>query len=55
MLDLTTALQFTEYLDKEREYIPWTTALSGLSYIGAMLTLTPSYGDYSVSILHNLA
>ena len=27
----------TSYLQKEKEYVPWITAMSSLGYIGAML------------------
>lgn len=45
-LDMSTALSLTAYLEKEREYIPWSTALGHLGFIGSMLSMRPSYGDY---------
>ena len=49
LVRLTTALGLTSYLDKEREYVPWSSALSSLAFIGSQLSLKPSYGLYSVS------
>ena len=46
MLDYQTALSLTAYLSKETEYIPWSAALSGLSYVNKMLKRTPAYGDF---------
>ena len=48
-LDMSTALGLTNYLDKEREYVPWSSALGHLGFIGSMLTMRPSYGFYRVS------
>lgn len=45
-LDMSTALGLTNYLDKEREYVPWSSALGHLGFIGSMLTMRPSYGFY---------
>lgn len=45
-LGMSTALGLTDYLDKEREYIPWSSALSHLGFIGSMLSMRPSYGNY---------
>lgn len=50
-LDMSTALGLTAYLDKEREYVPWTSALGHLGFIGSMLSMRPSYGFYRVSSL----
>eukprot|EP00090_Calanus_glacialis_P046064 TRINITY_DN885_c0_g1_i5.p1 TRINITY_DN885_c0_g1~~TRINITY_DN885_c0_g1_i5.p1 ORF type:complete len:807 (+),score=220.22 TRINITY_DN885_c0_g1_i5:315-2423(+) len=46
LLDYETALSVTGYLSKEVEYIPWASALSGLSYINKMLKRTAAYGDF---------
>jgi len=45
-LDYKTALSLTGYLDKETEYIPWSSALSGLSYLNTILKRTPAYGEF---------
>ncbi|XP_028402559.1 endoplasmic reticulum aminopeptidase 1-like [Dendronephthya gigantea] len=46
-----TALDMVSYLDKEKDYVPWRAATSGLSYIGARLSMTPYYGLYQNYIL----
>ena len=48
-VQMSTALGLTAYLDKEREYVPWSSALSHLGFIGSMLSMRPSYGNYRVS------
>ena len=47
---LQTSLSLTSYLAKETDYIPWSAALSGLSYINKMLKRTPAYGDFKRSL-----
>lgn len=44
-LNYETVLGLNAYLDAEDEYVPWSTALSGLSYLEKMLTRTGSYGN----------
>ena len=51
LLPLTTALGLTSYLDKERDYVPWSSAFSALGFIGGQLSMKSSYGLYSVSML----
>eukprot|EP00092_Neocalanus_flemingeri_P064412 GFUD01078167.1.p1 GENE.GFUD01078167.1~~GFUD01078167.1.p1 ORF type:complete len:930 (-),score=265.24 GFUD01078167.1:347-3136(-) len=46
LLDYETALGVTGYLSNEVEYVPWDSALTGLSYINKMFTRTPAYGDF---------
>ncbi|KAL9980512.1 hypothetical protein ACROYT_G009112 [Oculina patagonica] len=45
-VEMSTALRLTNYLDKEREYVPWSSALGHLGFIGSMLSMRPSYGYY---------
>ncbi len=45
-LSYEIALGVTSYLNNEVEYIPWTAALNGMSYINRMLKRTPSYGYF---------
>ena len=45
-LDYQTALSVTGYLSKEVEYVPWVSALNGLSYINTMLKRTAAYGEF---------
>ena len=42
-LDYELVLELTQYLDKETEYVPWSTAISGFGYIKRMLGRTPAY------------
>jgi len=51
MLDYETALSTTGYLSNELEYIPWASALTGLSYINRMLKRTPAYGAFKKYML----
>jgi len=50
-LDYKTALSLTGYLHKEIDYIPWTSALTGISYIDKMLKRTPAYGEFKKYML----
>ena len=50
-LDYQTALSVTGYLSKEVEYVPWVSALNGLSYINTMLKRTAAYGEFKKSVL----
>ena len=49
-LDYQTALSVTGYLSKEVEYVPWVSALNGLSYINTMLKRTAAYGEWKKSV-----
>ncbi|CAH1790157.1 unnamed protein product [Owenia fusiformis] len=53
-VDITMAMQTTNYLINEREYIPWWTAIENLRYITRMLGSTGSYGDYNKYILKQI-
>merc|ERR1712032_1456097 len=50
-LDYQTALSVTGYLSKEVEYVPWVSALNGLSYINTMLKRTAAYGEFKKYML----
>ena len=50
-LDQIYALDLTEYLVKEEEYVPWITALSSVAYIGEMLLGRDGYKYYEVSVI----
>ena len=39
------------YLSKEVEYVPWVSALNGLSYINTMLKRTSAYGEFKKSVV----
>jgi aminopeptidase N len=49
VLDYTTALDVTKYLNHESDYVPWKTAINNLLYIDSMLILTPDYDKMKVS------
>jgi aminopeptidase N len=44
LLDTRVALNLSQYVKDEREYVPCRTALSQLSSMGGRLSLTPAYG-----------
>ena len=45
------ALQTTEYLSNETEYVPWSAATGELGFVSTMLQFDPLYGEFVVSIL----
>lgn len=45
-LDYSVALGMTEYLCNERDYIPWSAAISGFNYLESMLSRTGGFGEY---------
>lgn len=48
-MTVTLALRTTKYLSKEREYIPWESALSNLHYYILMFDRSEVYGALQVS------
>lgn len=48
ILDYATALDVTKYLNHERDYVPWKTAINNLLYIDSMLIRTPDYDKMKV-------
>ena len=50
-LDLSVALETIQYLYREDHYVPWTAALDGLLYIGHMLSFSPVFGQFKVSVM----
>ena len=48
---MTVPLKLTQYLNKEKEYFPWSSALSSLAYIGSMISMKESFGLYEVSVI----
>lgn len=48
LLDYTTALDVTKYLNHERDYVPWKTAINNLLYIDSMFIRTPDYDKMKV-------
>uniref|UniRef100_A0A8C9SCB0 Aminopeptidase n=1 Tax=Scleropages formosus TaxID=113540 RepID=A0A8C9SCB0_SCLFO len=54
IIDTTLALRTTKYLSKEREYMPWQTAINNLDYFFLMFDRTEVYGPMQVSFFeHN--
>lgn len=49
------ALQTTEYLSKERDYIPWKSAMNNLGYFYLMFDRSEVYGPMQVSNLSSTA
>lgn len=45
---MTIALKTVNYLDKEKEFIPWRASLTELGYVDSMLERTALYGPFSV-------
>lgn len=52
LLDYALALDATKYLPKERDYLPWASVLTSLSYLEDMLQRTPLYGDFRDYLSH---
>lgn len=50
VLPYSVSLGLTQYLINERDYIPWMSALNGLSYLDLMYIRTVGYEDFKVSI-----
>lgn len=48
ILDYTTALDVTKYLNHETDYVPWKTAINNLLYIDSMLIRSPDYDKMKV-------
>lgn len=47
-VSMTIALKTVNYLDKEKEFIPWRASLTELGYVDSMLERTALYGPFSV-------
>jgi aminopeptidase N len=48
VLPYGTALELAEYLVKERDYIPWLSALNAFAFVNLRLTGTANYGVFRV-------
>ena len=53
MINTTLALRTTSYLSKERDYIPWASALSNLNYYFLMFDRSDVYGPLRVRRIPN--
>ena len=51
-LDVTIALELSEYLVDETEYVPWRIGLEALRYISGLLEGHPDYMYFKVSIVY---
>lgn len=47
-----TAFNLIGYLPEEEHYVPWSSALRSLAYIGRMFSFTANYGRYKVRKHH---
>ena len=54
LLEYPTALANTEYLTQETDFIPWSAALSGFSYLENMMKRSPGFGDLKTYLLATL-
>ncbi|XP_028406137.1 endoplasmic reticulum aminopeptidase 1-like [Dendronephthya gigantea] len=54
LLPMTIPLKLTQYLNKEKEYFPWSSALGNLAYIGSMISMTETYGLYENYLVKKL-
>ncbi len=50
ILEYSSALQSTKYLKKEFDFIPWTTAMTELDFIGQMLIESNALVNYNSTI-----
>lgn len=48
LLDYSTALDLTRYLEKETEFIPWDAALESFTFLHKMISQTQSYRHFRV-------
>ena len=48
LLNYAVALNLTQYMTAERDYVPWATFKEITGYIGSMLSRSPAYGDFQV-------
>lgn len=48
LLDYAIALNVTQYLSKEADYIPWEAGTAGFSFLDMMLRRSALFGKYKV-------
>lgn len=51
-MSVDVALHSLEYLDTEKDYVPWAAAMRELGYLSDMLRETEVFGDYQVCFDH---
>ena len=49
-VDYSVPFRVIQYLEREREYLPWKTALSNLAHVDKMLRFYPLYSSFRVSV-----
>ena len=54
VLNYSVALNLTNYLQKETDFVPWYAALNSLSYLDSMLGRTGAYGDFRKYLIGEL-
>ncbi|XP_052694307.1 aminopeptidase Ey-like isoform X2 [Crassostrea angulata] len=54
-VSMTIALKTVNYLDKEKEFIPWKASLGELGYVDSMLERTALYGPFSRFMKHKVS
>ena len=48
LLSYSQALDMTQYLAKERDYVPWHASLTALSYLDSMLYSSETFTNWKV-------
>ncbi len=51
MLDIRLAFNFSRFLKKDKDYLPWAVALSWFGRLDGIFSLSSKYGMYRVSHL----
>ena len=54
LLEYPTALKVTEYLTQETNYIPWSSAISGFTYLEDMMKRSAGFGELKHYLLETL-
>merc|ERR1719150_2841514 len=54
LLPYPAALQITEYLTLETDFVPWSAAITGLGYLEAMMQTSPGFGELRRYLLATL-
>ena len=49
MIDQLFSLQLIRYMEKEMDYVPWSSALNNIAYIRNMLGKSQVFGSFQVS------
>lgn len=49
-IDYSIPFKVIQYLERERQYLPWKTALSNLAYVDKMIRFYPLYSSFRVCL-----